>query len=498
MSAGRLTHFDADGHSLLGELDDDLMVELDQVVQQNQLTRMSFVKSGKALADLMERHPVLVERLHRDKSAKIDRAYLASRLREKENRPSMMSRASGDLLKDFDVTQKSPKLAGKDRRQSDAKSPMLRAASSGHDLMFEMDEDDKRSRQPATPKTPSVVAQQLAALELPEATEYGLEHDAASAGSSLAISGPADPPSSLHARKSNQKLPWSKSAMTNSKLDMKEIMAQASSNRTSTISTALKQPETSRSTSTKLSQKERKKLQQQQQLQQAQPSSSQPDPVPIPQAKGKPAPWQRASSGPRVSLKDVIGIEASSHSTKKPAMPNSPSMTLRQTVSGRSPARRIASEPAHPSASAHRTVSPTISKAQPSTPSPGRPTSSSSHARSTPSKPTLSPPHSLTTYTATFQSIQHNTPSSAEPSLQLSMQDILAQQQMQKDVLKDAVAKRSLQDIQEEQAFQEWWDEESRKVQEREGEKEGKEMRKRGVRLRRGGSRGRGRGRGGG
>ena len=48
------------------------------------------------------------------------------------------------------------------------------------------------------------------------------------------------------------------------------------------------------------------------------------------------------------------------------------------------------------------------------------------------------------------------------------MADILVQQQTEKEVIKDAVAKRSLQEIQEEQAFQEWWDQESKKVREEE------------------------------
>ena len=50
------------------------------------------------------------------------------------------------------------------------------------------------------------------------------------------------------------------------------------------------------------------------------------------------------------------------------------------------------------------------------------------------------------------------------------MADILAQQQTEKDVSKEAVAKGSLQEIQEEQAFQEWWDQESKMVREEEEE----------------------------
>jgi rhamnose utilization protein RhaD (predicted bifunctional aldolase and dehydrogenase) len=44
------------------------------------------------------------------------------------------------------------------------------------------------------------------------------------------------------------------------------------------------------------------------------------------------------------------------------------------------------------------------------------------------------------------------------------MADIIGQQRREAEVIKEAVAKRSLQEIQEEQAFQEWWDIESRRA----------------------------------
>jgi hypothetical protein len=50
----------------------------------------------------------------------------------------------------------------------------------------------------------------------------------------------------------------------------------------------------------------------------------------------------------------------------------------------------------------------------------------------------------------------------------MSMTEILAQQQLEKDYLKGVVAKRDLQEIQAEQEFQEWWDKESARVQEAE------------------------------
>lgn len=57
------------------------------------------------------------------------------------------------------------------------------------------------------------------------------------------------------------------------------------------------------------------------------------------------------------------------------------------------------------------------------------------------------------------QSISINT-----DGIPYALKDILDQEQASKDKLKEAVAPRSLQDIQQEQEFQEWWDKESRKA----------------------------------
>ena len=78
------------------------------------------------------------------------------------------------------------------------------------------------------------------------------------------------------------------------------------------------------------------------------------------------------------------------------------------------------------------------------------------------------------------------------------MSDILEQQQTEKDIFREAVAKRNLQEIQEEQAFQEWWDAEIRKVRSEEASRkeagEGERGRGRGRSRDRGTAAGRGRG----
>ena len=99
---------------------------------------------------------------------------------------------------------------------------------------------------------------------------------------------------------------------------------------------------------------------------------------------------------------------------------------------------------------------------------------------------------------STIQSIRHTpmiTSSRTSVDARTSMAEILSQQQTEKTAIKEAVAKRSLQEIQEEQEFQEWWDAESRRVQEEDAQSSTPRGRKAGSGRGRGdGRRNRGRG----
>lgn len=68
-------------------------------------------------------------------------------------------------------------------------------------------------------------------------------------------------------------------------------------------------------------------------------------------------------------------------------------------------------------------------------------------------------PMSMKAPTSSFQA-------SGSPGLdfQLSMQDIIAQQALEKDIIQQKVAKRSLEEIQQEQEFLEWWNKEAERV----------------------------------
>lgn len=462
--------------SLLNELDEDLMLELDEVVRQNQLACLPIAKSGRAEEDLIEKYPRLLELMARSKRIKIDSVSLQTRLHEREAKSSGGFKAKAAFFEDFDQSPSVPKSrsrASRDRT-SQSKSPSLRAKSSTADLIFEMEEDSGPEAEAPDKITPNrrrrhKVSASESLLPLSQMT-MGDEIDnrlfASSSRAEDAIAASTSPSSHRSQVASTGKSPgdmnskqhWAPPAITTTKLDMKDIMAQASTHRVSNISKGLSfgARESEASTvglSTKLSQKERKKQQQQQQLRSPQSlQTSNPTPAENKeQTKSSASPWQLASTGPKVSLKDVLGTESTkSPSTEAKSIPRTPSpLTMRQTVSGKAPAaRRAASSPAHTLASTQ--------KSSISTPDTSKITGQA-----------LPIPSRSSSSQQPIQSVRYNTPV-IEPTLQLSMSDILYQQQTEKDVIKEAAAKRSLQEIQEEQAFQEWWDEESRKVREEE------------------------------
>lgn len=496
------------GLSLLNELDDDLMLELDVVVRQNQLACLPIAKSGRAENDLIKKHPQLLDLMARSKGIKIDVIYLQNRSHEREAKFSGNSKAKAAFFEDSVQSPSLPNsgLRTSQDRTSQSKSPSLRAKSSAADLMFEMEEDSEPEAETVDRSTPDRRRRHKAntpdsLLPPPRMTmddETGDGRTSSSLRADGAIAASTSPSSyrsqGFSTSKSpgdiHNKQPWAPPAMTAGRLDMKDIMAQASTStdRVSNISTglSLRARESEASSSglpTKLSQKERKRQQQHQQLRPAQsfpPTSIEPQV----QGKASASPWQVTSSSSKISLKDVLGAESTvSPLSEAKSIPRTPSpLTMRQTVSGKAPsARKTTSDPGSAQAPTQKrsiSTSDTSKSTGQTIPIPSR-SSSSQHP---------------------IRSVRHNPPA-VEPTLQLSMSDILNQQQTEKDIIKEAAAKRSLQEIQEEQAFQEWWDEESRKVREQQEQAaRPASSRGRGGRGGRGkvraGSRGRGRGRG--
>ena len=491
--------------SLLGELDDELMLELDEIVRQNQLNCLPVSKRSSAEAELLENHPELVERLEHSKSVKVDAVSLHSRLYERESRyHGGAARAKVDLLEDFAPNAsiqkdqrrraskehsgppKSPSLSAQSNTVlatsrsptlPPTTSPVLTARKSTVDLMFDMDDYDggegafqsarRQHRQIAhSPRLPALSP----GLDEEAFPPIGLSQSpGAAAGLAISAKSPASYEASSGFRAHHRRpilgdpKPWASSMSSSSKLEMDGNIAQNPSSRIAGISSSstpskYQTDSLSGSLPTRMSQKERKRQQQQQQQQQQHsqlpveilPSS--PDVgARWPGQKTPASPWQVASKGPKVNLKDVLETADPSPAATKTAVERTPSpMTLRQTVSGkRTPTQRSISGPAD---SSHPTLQQRPPSSKTTTPPPSR-----SLSTTTRTNPTDFPP---------IQSIRHNPPAPAEPTLQLSMADILAQQNREKEIIKEAAAKRSLQEIQEEQAFQEWWDLESRKARE--------------------------------
>ena len=500
------------------------MLELDSTVRQNQLARLPFVKSGRADVELLDAYPQLAETIERGKRTKIDQIAFQSRWRYETFLASITSK-SVIHTQDEDTNllhkrQRQPREKSV-HRDTQWRSPKLAPKRSTGDLMFDMDDNEVDSLRAPTSQTPSERLDHGLSPERPNQTHQNTAEspwltaspkdrftDIASStspglltlkDSKHQVAYPLDSPSDPG--KSQAPIPWGSHVMNLQKLDMKTIMSQASLSQTSSISTGLSSLTPSSSNISRLTQRERKRQQQQAALQQT--SDVKVPPVVEPQAEDMKSgsPWQVASSGSRTSLKEIFAAESMTPShcrTKVDRSTSNPPLTLRQTIPGNTPnSKRTASEASskpYPTPTQRSTPTPSTSQ---TTNTPPRPSSS----RAIPSQSPISIGPSNT---PTSKIHRHNsTPTSAaEPSLQLSMVDILTQQQTEKDVFKEAVAKRSLQEIQEEQAFQEWWDQESRKVMEEEqmqasatagGGGGGGGL---GANRGRGGSRGRGRGKG--
>ncbi|KAL8810049.1 MAG: hypothetical protein Q9200_002882, partial [Gallowayella weberi] len=394
-----------------------------------------------------------------------------------------MTRAANsteDGDRDQNPTQLRHLSATKSARSYEEKSPSLETRRSTGDLIFEM--DDNEGNHAGTPAyqtsnnhledSSAIGNPSQASSSVPESPWLGTRNenrhiDVASStspfgtgeGSQKPAGSGIDLPTSPRNLQASK--PWSNHAIGSEKLDMKSILTQASSNQVSSLSTGFLSLKPSSNQIGKISQKQRKKQQQEQQQAALQQSQDVPAPQaaePQTEAVKSVSPWRVASSGAKASLKDIIGAQSDSPSSSRSKSDKSTSnhpLTLRQTIPGNIPAtNRTISEGSSIRQQIPTQRSTSIPATKQAINTPPRPSTSRSISSSSPIA--IGPSNTPT------RSIRHaSTPTlGAEPSLQLSMADILSQQQTEKDVFKEAVAKRSLQEIQEEQAFQEWWDQE--------------------------------------
>lgn len=494
------------GHHL-NELDEDLLLELDNIVRENQLACMPFAKSGRADMLLHERHPELAAVLDRNKQAKVDAVTLRSKFHDIDTfRPGSL----GDDLDSSPVTQRSPRKSSNMQRVNSDKHA-LKAKGSSKDMMFAMDEEtDTELRTPD--QSPAIRPMQSPAVRAMTSAR-GLEPIASSppeevwydshgkvlpsprlapqtSTSTPGIATPRTPKSPAVGGKTppNAATPWSLTPLPGPRTEMRDILAQASSSRTSSLSQGLAAdrpalpdiPSSFNLGAPKLSQKDRKRM-----------LHSQQSTSPVPQAPSKPAestpptrtgnPWQAIGGQRPTGIKDLLNAPKSESTKPAGARASStPQLTMRQTVANAKAqqAQKAVMGPAGQGALQQRSVSDTKPPAD-NVPESTRPAlrPQPAHQQSTNSKPIP-------------QSIRHVAP--VESALGLSMSEIVAQELAAKDEIKAAVAKRDLQDIQAEQEFQEWWDKEAARLQEAEQSSAAAAANKASKRKARGGGRGRG------
>lgn len=436
---------------LLDELDEDLLSELDVVVRENQLACLPFAKSGRALELLYEDHPELANSILRSRHAKLDAIDLQMKLSDS----SIPLGESFDLRENNENSITPHKGKGRTRSGNAAAllTPKLTAqplsmsspfATNGQDLdllspsgsrgrrpTFSLDDqaissnvisaDNTEVLQSAEPKTGSTVANGMRISSTP------LTPNDLATGSLY----PQSLPTSVGSSKVSTR-PWGESPLQSFKIGMKEIMNQANASpiRTSSLSMGLKSEENIESgvagpSTLRKSQKERKR--QQQQRDSGELSSPNISALTSSPATPK-SPWQAVSSRSSPRFNDEHKIIAQATPSPQSQASRTPSLTMRQTVS-KMPASK------EPSMKTTKGFVPTSPR-------------QAAGKEGTKSIPTTS-----------IQSIRHIPRPNTESSLLFgaahhSLADIMSQEQIDKAVIKEAAAKRSLQEIQEEQAFQ--------------------------------------------
>ncbi|RKU44853.1 hypothetical protein DL546_005864 [Coniochaeta pulveracea] len=460
---------------LLDDLDEDLLLDLDEVVRDNQLAQFPFARSGRSELLLHEQNPELAGDIDEERQRRVKEIAFKANQKEEERRMSTALKGRYGSLDESNIPSSDPVRRFSKAGRNEPFSPDLRPKQSANDLMFDM-EDDEMSALTSSGKLFKGVT-----------SPVNIDESSGPAGTmapSLSMSGPQTPVPSrtvpLMGTPASQVSPgiagnpWKASPLPTAKLDLKQVFSVEPTNKQSALSASLatqKGKEATRQAQAKISQKERKKQQQAQAAEAAllaaaaqsrgpawdKSATEQSTPWKIASAKGKavaqPSPANSFTPATAVAKPKPL-VAAEQASASKPVS--------RRTAS---PDTRFAGQARTPS----NTAIPTSSK-QPSrrgTPvtAPGTPPVS----KATSSTPTSQPAQPLVPHSKSYVPPKPK----AEPLLGLSIADIMSQELAEQVSVKDAVAKRSLQEIQEEQAFQEWWDAESKRTQEEEARRSG-------------------------
>ncbi|RPA84125.1 hypothetical protein BJ508DRAFT_303958 [Ascobolus immersus RN42] len=423
---------------LLEELNDDIMSEFDEHIRYCQTICSPYTRSiqpatieAKYQEEIEQKRPTELKRKIRFYSD----AIRASQQAATDARPPPPSKA-----------QTAP-LSSKANLQTPSKPPMkvIERQKSG-ELMFDMDDDDGRYRKPVLPnqqqrerdeggcwqKVGQTVTKVVGGLPSPAHSFTPRPSNVANIVGTVA---PPTPPSSGSGTKSPttpSRVPWTQATTTPAKVDLKTVMAEAGSSgkRQSNLTAALAQAGKSPT---------------------AQPRTPTKTPA-------------RADSVSLVSAAVPSVQQPSFFFAPPPSAPTPP-----QSQKQRKQAKSAASPKAPGSSSSIPWQAPSP------TPIVSIKELLSSPAEIAQMQTKIKPP----TFSDQAKGQGYN---GAEASLNLSLADILSQQQTEKDIIQGKVLKRSLQEIQEEQEFQAWWDAECERVrleqEEEENRKSGKAAKK--------------------
>ncbi|KXJ89863.1 hypothetical protein Micbo1qcDRAFT_196622 [Microdochium bolleyi] len=476
---------------LLDDLDADLLRELDEVVKDNQLSRCPFVRSGRTELLLHDRYPDLAQDIEEERQVRVKELAYKSTRREDDKKLSSSFRARFGSLDDLSGLSPTPETRPKAARppRNEPFSPNLRAKDSQADMIFDM-EDEEESTSPVSPSARAADRNKSRDGGLFSASvgassdrilDGSLSNAAKSPAQSLAVQSgmslPRTPPVSADRRTSTTGSPWAASQIPTERLDLRQVLADPKSPQ-SALSAGLaaqKAEGVSKAPAPlRISQKERKRRQQQQAddlARQEQTAKAQPHTPWTTVGEKKEAPWKKAAPPPATSLKDML--ESGSMPSASAVIPTKP---------------LVAAEASSSSSTPRRTASPdTRFPGQKSSMGNTTPQQSASQLARVEAPPLV--PHS--------KSYIKKAPK-VDQELGLGLAEIIEQEQREQRSVREAVAKRSLQEIQQEQEFQQWWDQESQRMQEEEQARlasakkasEGSARRGRGGKSRGGGRRG--------
>lgn len=429
-------------------MDNDLLQELDHVVRRIQADRSAFIRcwSRAFEEELHERHPDLKQRIAQEQQAKIDSIILLNKYSNSGPKGGSSFRAGSFNQFADDQPPKFRRRLSSQGSPSPVSTPVLKGQGQVSDFIFDMDEEHEFTPLLTPSKVVSNETLPTISLSKVSSNRSGKQRAVSTVHMSqdeslIHENGSQDAPIA------NSPRPWhTVSPLSTPKLSMRDIMDQTSSSRTSNLSVGLSENSGSnrRSSGTiahaKMSQKERKKLQQQASQNTDQPGDSSHSP------STKVSPWRVIPSSKSKAIEESSPIQATGRSSTQ--------LTMRQTI-----------------------ANPGITKdiLNPETPKkvmPIQATESQPNRSINSTKTTMSNPSPIQ-----IKSIRH-TPMPMRPSAStqhVSMTDILSQQQAEKAFQQGGGEKRSLADIQAEQAFQEWWEKESARVQNEERVKETRE-----------------------